>query len=172
MTATSGQVESPGKVLVIALGNEDRGDDAVGAVIAEELCGRLPADVRVIARRADVLCLIDDWAGIDALVCVDAAAPLGSPGRIHRINLHAGALPIEISLTSSHAFGLAETIELARALRLAPREIIIYAVEGGSFECGAALTPAVATAARVTADRIVAEVARLRYASPEGMPDA
>jgi hydrogenase maturation protease len=81
-------------------------------------------------------------------------------------------LPKNISLTSSHAWGLAEAIELARTLELAPREIIVYAVEGGSFDDGAALTPAVAAAARVVADCIVAEVGRLQCDSIEDLPDA
>jgi hydrogenase maturation protease len=58
--------------------------------------------------------------------------------------------------------GLPEAIELARALALAPRQLIVYAVEGGSFEGGTPLTPAVAAAARVVADRVAAEVGRLR----------
>lgn len=153
---------APRKVLVIGLGNADRGDDAVGPSVVEDLRGRLPADVPVIARHGDMLSLIDDWAGFDALVCIDAAVSLADPGRIQRIDLPAGALSRELSLTSSHAFGLAETIELARTLHLAPQHIVVYAIEGGSFEPGAALTPAVAAAARLVAHSIVAEVDRLR----------
>jgi hydrogenase maturation protease len=159
-------------VLVIGIGNADRGDDAVGPSVAQDLRGRLPVDVPVVVRRGDMLSLIEDWAGFDALVCVDAAAPLEGPGRIHRIDLRTGALPKGISLTSSHALGLAQAIELARTLYLAPREIIVYAIEGGSFEPGAALTPAVAAAARVVAERIVAEVGWLRYDSIEEVSDA
>jgi hydrogenase maturation protease len=172
MTGTGDQAIALRKVLVIGLGNADRGDDAVGPSVAQDLRARLPADVPVIARRGDMLSLIEDWAGFDALVCVDAAAPLEGPGRIHRIDLRAGALPKGISLTSSHALGLAQAIELACTLHLAPREIIVYAIEGGSFEPGAAMTPAVAAAARVVAERIVAEVGRLRYDSIEEVSDA
>lgn len=172
MTGTGDPAAMPRKVLVIGLGNADRGDDAIGAIVAQELRGRLPADVPVVARRGDMLSLIEDWAGFDALVCVDAAAPLADPGRIHRIDLRGDSLPKNISLTSSHAWGLAEAIELARTLELAPREIIVYAVEGGSFDNGAALTPAVAAAARVVADCIVAEVGRLQCDSIEDLSDA
>jgi hydrogenase maturation protease len=172
MTGTVVLGLAPRKVLVIGLGNPARGDDAVGAIVTQDLCGRLPVDVAVVARRGNMLSLIEDWAGFDALVCVDAAAPLGGAGRIHRIDMGAGALPKDISLPSSHALGLAEAIELARTLQLAPREIIVYAVEGGSFDHGAPLTPAVAAAARIVADRVVAEVGRLRYDSIEYVSDA
>jgi hydrogenase maturation protease len=172
MTGTGGQAAAPRKVLVIGLGNPDRGDDAVGAIVAQDLGGRLPADVPVFARRGDMLSLIEDWAGFDALVCVDAAAPLGDPGRIHRIDLRASTLTKQISLTSSHGLGLVEVIELASALHLEPREIIVYAIEGASFDNGTALTPAVATAARVVADRVLADVGRLQYASMVDVSDA
>jgi len=151
------------KLLVVGIGNPDRGDDAVGALVVQALCGRLPADVRVIERRSDMLGLIEDWSGCEGLVCIDAAAPLGRPGRIHRIDLHAGPLPKQFfSRMSSHDVGLAETIGLARTLQLAPRRIIVYAVEGGSFDSGAPPTPPVAAAVRVVAQRIVTEIRRLR----------
>lgn len=160
------------KVLVVGLGNPDRGDDGIGATVAHDLAGRVPADVPVVTRRGDMLSLIDDWAGFDGLVCVDAAAPVGLPGRISRINVNAGELPGNGASTSSHALGLAAAIDLARTLQLAPRDIIVYAVEGGSFDDGAQLSPAVAAAAREVADRVLAEVDRLRHDSQDDAFDA
>ncbi|MGO9512864.1 MAG: hydrogenase maturation protease [Steroidobacteraceae bacterium] len=162
MIGSIGPGVAPRKVLVIGIGNPDRGDDAVGAIVAQELCGRLPADVPILFGRGDMLGLIEEWTGFDGLVCVDAAAPLGKPGRIHRIDLRTRALPRDLHLTSSHVFGLAEVIQLARTLNLAPRQIIVYAVESGSFDSGMPLTSAVAAAARAVADRIVVDVGRLR----------
>ena len=167
MNAAVDHAAAPCKVLVIGLGNADRGDDGVGVSVAEGLRGRLPADVPVLARGSDMLSLIDDWTGFDAVVCIDAAAPLTGPGRIHRIDLCAATVPRELSLTSSHALGLAEAFELARTLQVAPRQLIVYAIEGASFEHGAALTPAVAVAARAVAHSVVAEVGRLRFESIE-----
>ena len=154
--------EQERKVLVVCLGNPDRGDDALGVAVANALVGRLPADTKLLCRSGDMMSLIVDWAGFDALVCVDAAASMGVPGRIHRINLATDELPTEISLTSSHAFGLADTVRLARTLELAPQDIVVYAVEGGSFTVGAPMTPAVMAAIAKVADCIVAEVDRLR----------
>ncbi len=162
MTGTAAHPAAPRKLLVVGIGNPDRGDDAFGALVVQALYGKLPADVRVIECRGDVLGLIEDWSGCDGLVCIDAAAPLGSPGRIHRIDLDTGPLPQDVPVMSSHDFGLAQAIGLARALELAPRRIIVYAVEGGSFDGGAPPTPAVAAAVRIAADRIVTEIQRLR----------
>jgi hydrogenase maturation protease len=154
-------------VLVVGLGNPDRGDDGIGPMVARALAGRLPADVAIHTLSGDVLSLLSEWEGFDALVCVDAAAPapMAAPGRIHRLDLADADLPREVSFTSSHGFGLAEAIALGRALQSAPQDIIVYAVEGKQFEGGAAVTPEVAAAAADAADCIVAEVERLRQNS-------
>ena len=147
--------------MVIGLGNPDRGDDGVGARVAEMLRGRLPEGVTIIARRGDMLALIDDWRGCDALVCIDASAPMGVPGRIRRIDLASTELPPDLARASSHAFGVADAIALARSLHLAPREIVLYAVEGMSFDGLSPLSPEVAAAVDDVADRVIAEVERL-----------
>lgn len=165
MTVRARPADLPRRVLVLALGNPDRGDDGVGAMVGRALVGRLPADVVLLARSGDLLSLIEDWAGFDALVCVDAAAPNGTPGRIHRIDPTIEALPADGSSLSSHALGLAEVIALARTLQAAPADIVVFAIEGYCFAAGAAVTHAVAIAAGVVADRVIAEVSRLR-ASP------
>jgi hydrogenase maturation protease len=153
---------APRKILVIGAGNPDRGDDGIGAMVAEQLAHRVPAEVAVLARSGDLLSLMEDWAAFDAVFCIDAAAPIDAPGRVHRIDLTTSALPRELALTSSHAFGLAEAIELARTLGLALPRIIVYAIEGHCFDAGAAMTPAVAAAAYVVADRIIDEITTLR----------
>lgn len=153
--------------LVIGLGNPDRGDDGVGALVAQQLVGRLRDAVRILTRRGDMLSLIDDWGGVETLICIDAAAPQGAPGSIHRIDLAGDALPRDLCFTSSHALGLAEAIALARTLGRAPSRILVYAIEGGRFDCGASLTPAVAAAAGIVADRVVADLARLQDSSED-----
>ncbi len=146
------------KVLVACLGNPDRGDDGLGASVAGRLEKALPANAALIARSGDMLSLIEDFAGFDALICVDAAAPMGSPGQIHRIGLATGELPHDLLTASTHGFGLADAIGLARALGSAPLDIAVYAVEGRCFDAGAPMTPEVAAAAEETARRIVQEV--------------
>lgn len=151
---------APLKVLVACLGNPDRGDDGLGAAVARELEAMLPANVALIEQRGDMLSLAGSFEGFDALICVDAAAPIGAPGKVHRIDLAGAELPRELLLASTHGFGLADAIGLARALNRAPKHIIVYAVEGRSFEAGAALTPEVAVAAQEVALQVIEEVER------------
>jgi hydrogenase maturation protease len=156
---------APRRVLVVGLGNTDRGDDGIGVLVANNLRGRLPSDVTILAPIRDPLSLIDDLEEFDALVCVDAAAPLGIPGRIFRINLATEDLPRDVALVSSHDFGLAPSIDLARVLQLALPDIVVYAIEGSCFEAGTGVTPQVGVAGAEAVDRIVAEVDALRQAS-------
>ena len=129
------------RALVVALGNELRGDDAVGLEIGRRLDG-----VRVIVTESEPTRLIEEWEGADPLVLVDAARSGGRPGTIHRIDLAAERLPAELFKGSTHHFSLADTVELARALGRLPERAYVVAVEGASFDTGAALSPEVEAA--------------------------
>ena len=137
---------SPARVLVLGIGNPDRGDDGIGVEVATKLDGRLPVGVRLLACRGDVLSLVDEVSACEALVCADAAAPMGEPGRIHRLDLAAGDLPRDLAVTSSHAFGLAEDGAVTNAL------LIPLAPVGWFGAAAAVLSGIVALARALTPD--------------------
>jgi hydrogenase maturation protease len=130
--------------LIIGFGNPDRGDDAAGPMVARGLAGRVAA--RVLERHGDALALLDEWGDATSLVLVDAAAPMGVPGRIHRLDLAQSDLPREFSSGSTHAFGLPEAVALSRRLGTLPGRVVVYAIEGACFDLGAAVSPAVEAA--------------------------
>lgn len=146
------------KALVIGLGHPDRGDDAVGLHVARALAASAPPGVSVEEAGGDIIGLIDRWADAASVILVDAAAPRGSPGRIHRLDATGAALPRERLRGSTHLFGLAQTVELARALGRLPPRLTVYAIEAAAFDHGAGLTPAVAAAVRPAAARIAREL--------------
>jgi hydrogenase maturation protease len=151
-----------GRLLVIGIGNADRADDAIGLLVASRVRAD-PAleDTHVITRAGDILALIDEWAQSHAVILIDAAAPLSRPGHVHRIDVMVRGLPHELSLSgcaSTHAFGVAETIGLARTLGKLPACFIIYAVEGACFAPGAAMTPAVIAAAETVSQSVLREL--------------
>jgi hydrogenase maturation protease len=157
-----------GGALVAGIGNPDRGDDGFGPAVAGRLRGKIPAGTRILARNGDLLSLIEEWEGFATVVLVDAAAPLGRPGRIHRIDLIRERLPGGLARHSTHAFGITEAVGLARSLGRLPRHLVAYLVEGERFDIGAPLSPSVAAAVGPAAERILAELFRLSARSTEG----
>ena len=148
-------------VLVVAIGNPDRGDDGFGPAVAQRLRGRVPSTVRVLECSGDVLALIEDWDGIPSVIVVDAMAPISDPGQVHRFNLTDSPLPIGFAPPSSHTFGVAETVELARSLGRLPKFLAAYLVEGECFKTGAPLSPVVAGAVEEVAERLVVELSTM-----------
>jgi hydrogenase maturation protease len=60
--------------------------------------------------------------------------------------------------TSSHAFNVAEAIELARVLNRLPPRLVVYGVEGRRFDVGAGMSPEVARATDEVVERLFNEV--------------
>jgi hydrogenase maturation protease len=83
----------------------------------------------------------------------------------------AAPLPQGAFNLSTHGFGLAEAIELARALDQLPPRCVVYAVEAGSVVVGAPLSPPVAAAVPAVAARIREEIVDAA-ATEEGRIDA
>lgn len=148
----------PRAPLVIGIGNPDRGDDGIGPLVARQLAGVVPPNVTILERSGDALALIDDWAGHDTVILIDASAPGPEPGTVRRIELPRETLPPELSLSSTHAFGVAEAVGLADTLGLLPARVIAYAIEGGNFDPGAPVSPAVAAAAGEVVARVAEEL--------------
>jgi hydrogenase maturation protease len=89
-------------------------------------------------------------------VLVDAVQSGAQPGTVHRVDASERPLPQELrGSTSTHALGLGEAIELARALERLPRLVLVYGVEGARFDAGAELSAEV----RVAVERVVDELA-------------
>lgn len=142
--------------ILIGTGNPHAGDDAAGLFVARKARPRLPADVRVVEAAGDCAGLLDLWSDGDEVILVDAAVSGGMPGTIHEFDAMAGPVPARFDLRSSHAFGVAPGIELARALSRLPGRLTLYAIEAASFDMGAGPTPGVRRAIDEVADAIVA----------------
>ena len=143
---------------VVGIGNRWRSDDAVGLEVAGRLRGMLPSEVELFEREGEPTALIDAWDGADALWLVDAVSSGAEAGTVHRLDASEHELPAELFRASTHHVGLAEAVELARALGRLPARAIVYGIEGGSFEVGEELTPAVAAAVEPVAEAVRKEV--------------
>jgi hydrogenase maturation protease len=146
-------------VKIVCVGNRWRSDDAVGLEVARRLAGTLPAGVELLEREGEPTGLIAAWEGADAVWLVDAVSSGAAPGTVHRLDASDRELPGEVFRTSTHHVGLAEAVELARALGRLPGRTVVYGIEGGSFDVGDELTPAAATALDAVAEAVRGEVA-------------
>lgn len=149
--------------LVVGVGSRFGGDDAAGLAVLERLRGSgLQDHVHLLETEGEPAGLIGDWAGVDDVIVVDAVRSGAAPGTVHRLDALKGPLPASLVHMSSHAFGISDTVELARALGRLPRSLEIYGIEGRDFGIGAPLAPEVEQAV----ERVAAELrVRLRTAT-------
>lgn len=136
--------EVPGAIRVIGIGNRDRGDDALGPLVVDALRDRLPATVSAVEHSGEVAGLLDLISGAGAVYLVDAAVMGLEPGSFREFDASTSPLPALGGAFSSHALGLSEAIELARALDALPSVCRVFAVEATSFEAGEGLSQPVA----------------------------
>ena len=128
------------KRVVIGVGNPFRSDDAAGLEVVRRLR-------RVTAHESSLggFELMDLWQGADEVIIVDAMHSKAPPGTIRRYDAIAQSLPAA-TFASSHAIGVAETIEMARQLNRLPPRLCVYGIEAARLTSGTAISPQVAEA--------------------------
>jgi len=130
-------------MLVVGIGNPERGDDAVGLIAARRLREASLPGVEVIELSGVGVDLLEAWSGHLEVIIIDAVRSGAKVGTIHTFEAHLWPIPAEFFRSSTHTFCLAEAVELARALKLLPERLIVYGIEGERFEMGTRLSPSV-----------------------------
>lgn len=153
-------------ILIVGIGNDYRRDDGVGLVVARALKAYNLPNTTVIETREAGAGLIELWTGADAVLIVDAVRSGATPGFLYAIDAHIHALPPGLTAYSSHAFGLAKTIELARVLKRLPPALLVYGIEGKEFGLGTGLSPAVERSVPALVAQLVQHLRM--YTSPNG----
>jgi hydrogenase maturation protease len=129
--------------LVVGVGNPMRRDDGVGPAVARRVASLHIPGVHVEVG-AEPLALLDHLPRRDTVVVVDAAAPGPRPGTVSVLTLGGRPLSRRVPALAPHGLGLAEVVELARALGPLPTCLVLVTVEAGDVTLGVGLTPAVA----------------------------
>ena len=122
--------------LVIGIGNPDRGDDAAGVLVSRAL-----TTVRT-KELPDCTALLDVWENESHVIVVDAMRSGRTPGTGLRFDAKKSSLPVK-TFSSTHSFGLAETVELGRALNRLPTCLVVFGIEVGALPHGGRLTASV-----------------------------
>ncbi|MHC5109969.1 MAG: hydrogenase maturation protease [Planctomycetota bacterium] len=156
MTHDAKEPRSSARVL-FGVGNIHRHDDGVGIVLARRIAEMGDHGVRVVEATGEGATLMADWEDVDHVVLVDAVRSGASPGKIHRLDAKNEKIPSDFFHYSTHAFSVAEAVEMARALDSLPPRLAIFGIEGEDFSAGIGLTSAVQGAAEGIIDVILAE---------------
>jgi hydrogenase maturation protease len=126
--------------VLIGIGNEFRSDDALGILIVRELRRRSNCSLRIVEQGGEGAALLEAFQDASAVLLIDAVASRDLPGTVQRVDLSCSGVPASLTCASSHAFGVAEAIELARALGRLPKRAILYGIVGENFEPGIGLS--------------------------------
>ena len=145
------------RLKVIGVGNDWRGDDAVGLLVARRLkVDQLP-QVEIAECRGTVTAVREAWKDAAGVIVVDAVVSGGRPGAIYRFNAHGAGVPVQLSRSpSSHGWGVAEALALGQVFQELPPWLIIYGIEGKNFGPGQEVSQEVAAAIPESVRRIQA----------------
>ena len=149
------------KILVIGIGSEYRSDDRVGIEIARSLKTKILQNVEIVVESGDGTALLERWNGAETVILIDTVSSGAEPGTIHRINANEQQIPSTFFHSSTHAFGIAEAVEIARSLHQLPSQIIIYGIEGNNFGIGNEVSSAVHAAIEPAVKLIIDEIKSL-----------
>jgi hydrogenase maturation protease len=148
-------------ILVIGVGNEFRGDDAAGVLVARQLMAQDLPGTTVLVQSGEGTDLMTAWEGAETVFVIDAVQSGAVPGTIHRFEAHEKPLPADFFCLSSHVFGVAEAIEISRRLGQLPERTVVYGIEGANFATGPAVSQPVETASQTVAQRLLDEIQTL-----------
>jgi hydrogenase maturation protease len=147
-------------MLILGVGNAFRGDDVAGLLAVRRLRDRLPASIRLTERHGDLVGILDDWVGHDTVILIDAMQSGAPVGTVLRVDARTERLPTDAFRSSTRAFGVAEAFALGRLLRVLPRRLVVYGIEGDDFTMGASVSEAVERAVDEVVGRVREEAAR------------
>ena len=150
------------KICVIGIGNEHRGDDAIGLLVARKLMEKSISSATVIELDGETTNLIDAMKNKSAAILVDAMQSGSGVGAVSRFDAGTDPLPMNFFRCSTHLISVGETVELARALGHLPKYVIVYGIEGARFEPGSDLSAEVVSALNKVVEQVSDEIQTLQ----------
>lgn len=159
-------------LLVIGVGNAFRRDDGLGPAVLAALQSNLPAGVCLSAQSGEGSTLMAAWQGYERVLLIDAVCSGAPAGTLHVLDAHQTPIPSRFFHYSTHAFSVAEAIEMARALGELPAQMTLMGLEGADFGAGQGLSPAVQAAWPQLIERLQAEIQfQLQNQKRQGEPN-
>jgi len=154
-----------GGPLVIGVGNPYRRDDGIGHTVAKRLRSSASVRLAVVEASGEGAALMDLFEASPWVMLIDAISSGASPGTVVRVDAVQETLPHRLFRFSSHAFGVGQAVELARALGRLPQRLTIFGVEGADFTEGLGLSPEVAQVVEQVVGFVLAEASGIATAT-------
>lgn len=145
---------------IIGVGNLYRQDDSAGILAAQRLLAHDQLSVEIVESSGEGADLLELMRDRDEVFIIDAVSSGQSAGFIHRFDIRSQSIPRDTLTGSSHAFGVAEALEMARALGSLPSSCKVYGIAGKSFDFGTELSPGVAGAIDQVVDELSCQFAQ------------
>ena len=149
--------EITARIRVIGIGNEFRNDDAVGLIVARKLKRHLDSEVSVKELCGEGGEIMESWIGADGVFLIDAVSSASPKGTIFRIDATQENIPSEFFHYSTHAFSVAESVELSRVFGILPKRCTLFGIVGADFGVGNSISPTVLSAADTVVNAILRE---------------
>lgn len=133
--------------LILGVGNPLRRDDGIGPAVIQLLAEnrdgyQIPSDIELVDGGTDGLGLIEYLKDYKKVVIVDAVEMKLSPGTIKEFTPEEAVININSDALSTHGFGIAELIKLAKELDINP-ELVIVGVQPEDVSYGENLSTVV-----------------------------
>ena len=148
------------RVVILGIGNTIMSDEGVGvhAVEALRLAYTLPACVEIIDGGTSSMELLDDLAGVDLLLVVDAVNAGKPEGTL--VRLADSEVPVFFrSKLSPHQIGLSDVMASLEFVGQFPKQMVVIGVQAENFELGLEMTPLIADRMRDLVAMVIAELA-------------
>lgn len=152
---------SPGRVLVVGVGNRLLGDEGVGPCVIDNLSRiRMPPYVNVLDCACDLLSIVSYLDRPEKIIIVDAIRAGGEPGRTYRFDYEELIIASD-RIRSTHQVGTVDALRLLRltCAALANTEIVIIGAEPKTMELSASLSKEVKKSIPELVRRALEEIA-------------
>ncbi len=140
---------SRGWVSVIGVGSP-HGDDRLGWVAVDalrqsaRLARLMPQRLRLDVRDRPGMLLLSAWHGAHTVILVDAVCSGAEPGTVLRLADADIGLPG--ASVSTHTYGVAAAVALARALQQLPATLVLLGLEADPLSSSESLSPSLQAA--------------------------
>lgn len=153
--------QSPGKTVVLGVGNLLLSDEGFGVHVIQRLQARyhLPAEVQVVDGGTLGLDLLYYLDGASRLVIIDAVEADEEPGTV--VRLEGEEVPSFLSIKMSpHQVGVTDMLFAAKLRDLYPQTLVLWGVQPQSLDLSLELSPPVAAQLDLVVEQVVADLLR------------